>query len=138
MRGCSETRFGCGAGTCTQKPPPAAEKKQLDPICGCDHVKYWNSNIAEIHGVPVKSSGVCPPADATPCSTLAPCAIGLTCNEEVTDATGCALDAGACWGTPVACALNGPKARACTNAMCELQCSLVQSNHAWYDDATCP
>jgi hypothetical protein len=129
---------GCGPGKCKKKPPGAGEKKDFDPVCGCDHVSYWNENIAAIHGAAVKAAGACAPADGIACSGALPCPAGASCNEQVADVTGCALDLGQCWGVPVACGLNGPTGRACTNSMCELQCSLIQSNNSWYADATCP
>lgn len=129
---------GCGMGQCAVKPSPAGEQKQEDPVCGCDGVTYWNANIAAIHGVAVASAGACPGGTAIACSSASPCPAGASCKKLVADAASCGADAGECWQTPFACDLAGAKARACTTQTCELECSLVQSNNAWYDDGTCP
>jgi hypothetical protein len=121
------------------KPSATNEQKDSDLVCGCDHVTYWNANIAAQHGASVAASGACLDAMAVPCSSASPCPTGLRCNEKITDASQCNATAqGTCWGVPIACPFTDKQANACTNNICAGVCALIQSQHPWYDDGSCP
>ena len=126
----------CGAGMCVQKPFAGGQPPQPDPVCGCDGVTYWNKEVAASLGASVAATGSCSMPIA--CSPNMGCPPGMKCNREVADKVSCSPDVmGQCWGTPIQCSLDGPKARACSNDTCELQCSLVQSQNPWFADPTC-
>jgi hypothetical protein len=130
---------GCGDGVCVARPPPGIQPQNKDVVCGCDGVTYWNAPIAWANGAGVKSAGACPDNFAVACDAATPCAPGLECNRKVPAAGACSPQAaGTCWGVPLACALDGPQAKACSNGACALECSLVQSQNPWFDDGGCP
>lgn len=127
---------GCGAGTCKLKPPMAGLSPTPDPVCGCDGVTYWAADVAASKGMSVASQGAC--AAPTPCGPGMACAPNLRCNRNVADEASCDLNAtGICWGTPLSCPLDGPKARGCISGLCELKCSLIQGENPWFEDPTC-
>lgn len=127
---------GCGAGDCVQKPVPAGQSPDPAPVCGCDGVTYWNDEVAASLGMSIESAGAC--AAPIPCGPGLMCPGNMKCNRQVTDEPSCDPQAmGECWGTALSCPLVGPVGRACTNAKCELQCSLIQSQNPWYEDPTC-
>lgn len=127
---------GCGAGQCANKPVPAGLPAEESPVCGCDGVTYWNEPVAASKGQSVAAQGPCLVPLA--CGPQMPCPGGMKCRRRVEDAAACGGDApGECWGTAISCSLDGPRARACSNGTCELECSLVQSQNPWYDDPTC-
>jgi hypothetical protein len=129
----------CGAGACAIKPPPGIQPQTKAEICGCDGVTYWNADIAAASGASVRQAGVCPDKLAVHCDAATPCAPGLRCNRKVEAAAACLPSAtGACWGVPISCALEGPRAKGCTNQACVLECSLVQSQNPWFNDGACP
>ena len=127
---------GCAAGNCKPKPVPAGLSPDPDPVCGCDGITYWSPDVAASKGESVAALGAC--AMPLLCGLGVACPVGMRCSRVVPDGASCSLDAtGECWGTAPSCSLDGPKARACTTATCELQCSLIQSENPWYEDPTC-
>jgi hypothetical protein len=137
---CDKPGCGAGMGTCALQP-----KSQLGlsgapaPVCGCDHVTYWNADYAAFHGISIASQGACPGATAVACDENTPCAGTMKCNRVVAGAAQCDPSApGTCWSMPVSCPLGGASARACSNQTCQSMCDLVQSQNPWWNDATCP
>jgi hypothetical protein len=110
-----------------------------DLVCGCDGVTYWNAHFAAHSGASVAMAGACPGGSGPPCSINQPCPTGLTCNVEVAGVADCSpLAQGVCWGIPSQCPTDGPQAKACTDGSCQFTCSLIASQHSWYDDGMCP
>ena len=137
---CDTPGCGAGMGTCANQP-----KSQLGlsataaPVCGCDHITYWNADYAAFHGTSIASQGACPGAAAVVCDENTPCAGTMKCNRVVAGAAQCAPSAaGTCWSMPVSCPLGGASARACSNQTCQSMCDLVQSQNPWWSDPTCP
>jgi hypothetical protein len=129
---------GCGAGHCVSKPAPGMMSNAEDLVCGCDGVTYWNAHIAAENGSSVNMAGECPGGSGPSCTFESQCGPGLVCNSQVANLAACSPVApGHCWGLPIECPIDGPKAKACTTNTCEVQCSLIASNYAWFDDGTC-
>lgn len=127
---------GCAMGTCTPKPSGAGLSPEAAPVCGCDGVTYWNQEVADSKGASVAAMGPC--SMPVICGPQMPCPGSMKCSREVADGASCSPEAtGECWGTALSCPLDGPKGRACTTATCELTCSLIQSQNAWFEDPTC-
>lgn len=127
---------GCGAGTCKLKPPAAGLSPVPDPVCGCDGISYWAADVAASKGMSVESQGAC--AVPSPCGPGVLCGAGLRCNRNVADLASCDANAtGLCYGVPLSCPLDGPKARGCISGQCELKCSLIQGENPWFEDPTC-
>ncbi len=130
---------GCGAGTCQPKPPLGTLSQAFAPVCGCDHITYWNADLAAYRGAAVLAQGTCTGSNAVACSAMTPCPSGDKCNRQVGAMAQCGAGAqGTCWGVPLACPLSGPKGKACSNASCQTVCTLIQSQNPWWDDGTCP
>jgi hypothetical protein len=107
-------------------------------VCGCDGVSYYNDSIAATHGMSVAHAGRCEQSEVKTCSNQMPCGPGLFCSRQVEGLISCSsFSPGQCWGVPVACDPNGPKARACLGVACADMCSLIQSQNHWYPDPAC-
>jgi len=127
---------GCVSGTCQPRPPAAGLSPDPDPVCGCDGITYWSPDVAASKGQSVAAPGAC--AMPIVCGPNMPCPAGKKCNRPVADSLSCDPGAlGECWATALSCPLDGPKARGCVSSACELQCSLVQSENPWFEDAGC-
>jgi hypothetical protein len=102
---CSKQACEDSVGTCFNTPifcPPDPM-----PVCGCDHVSYWNTCVRQSYGVGADRPYECGPngEHATPCFTNEDCIVpGLTC-AHLLQPTGDCSDPGpgACWGTPPDC-----------------------------------
>lgn len=130
---------GCGPGTCTEKPGPAQIGDASSPVCGCDGVTYWNSDVAAYAGAATMMSGACPSSMSVFCDDTTPCAAGQTCNRPIADASQCGTNApGTCWAVPPECPLmESVQKTACTDMTCAGLCSLIASHNPYYD-GSCP
>lgn len=130
----------CGKGTCAKIP---AEKDNLDPVCGCDEITYWNGTVAANAGVAAKAAGRCG-ASAKGCGGIAgqKCPKGSFCGYELDNGGQCAIldPRGKCWGVPSKCPaiLIGPVTRGCGEVKCEGACELIKAEKPFYKDNTCP
>jgi len=130
----------CGKGTCAKMP---AEKDNLDPVCGCDEITYWNATVAANAGVSAKAAGRCGNT-AKGCGGIAgqTCPKGSSCGYELDNGGQCAIldPRGKCWGLPTKCPtiLIGPVTRGCGEAKCEGACELIKAQKPFFKDATCP
>jgi hypothetical protein len=132
---------GCDTGTCATLP---GESSNINPVCGCDGLTYWNVSVAGHLGVSVKSTGECSPG--TTCGGIAgmqcPGNVAV-CNMKLTTSALCAAAdlAGTCWVLPTICPSGpsiGPVTRACGAPACKSECDLIRSQQPWYDDNSCP
>ena len=121
--------------------------KFFTPACGCDGVSFYNTTIAQSHGMAIRYFGECQPADDLACDNMAnPCGALQKCNAKIAAITDCPaapnqLVNGVCWGVPIACDPLGLQARGCMGAMlgpCADTCSLISSQNPWYADSSCP
>lgn len=130
----------CGAGTCAKMP---AEKSDLDPVCGCDEITYWNATVAARAGVASKAAGRCG-ATAKGCGGVAGqvCPKGSSCGYELDNVGQCGIldPRGKCWGLPSKCPaiLIGPVTRGCGEVKCAGACELIGAQKPFYKDLTCP
>jgi hypothetical protein len=112
---------------------PTAESTGLSPVCGCDHVTYWNSTLAEMRGVNLSDLNECT-QPKTCGGALGGCSNGARCNVNVEKQSGCAggsLATGACWVVPNAC----PKldaVRECSDLACISLCQAITNEHPYY------
>jgi hypothetical protein len=135
--------IGCGMGTCV--PFGAAETSDRTPVCGCDHVTYWNKSLAAHAGVPVSTTGECSGPDSASCGGFANlmCPGEASCNYRISGSPECGGSdiSGTCWVVPKDCPpVNGfgPQNRACNATSCMEECPLILSGQPWYHDGTCP
>ena len=137
---CDKPGCGAGPGTCALQPKSQLGLSQAAaPVCGCDHVTYWNAEYAAFHGISIAAQGACAAAGSIACSNTVLCPGTMKCNRLVADQAQCAPSAvGTCWSMPISCPLGGAAARACSNGACQSVCDLIQSQNPWWDDATCP
>jgi hypothetical protein len=122
--------------------PLGAQAKNLDPVCGCNGITYFNPSIAESAAMSVSAAGSCNDQVAIACSKSSLCPAGSFCNMQVPGTVDCFLGGtnptGTCWATPTACDPAGPKGRGCSPpSFCADVCSLIQSQNTWHADLLC-
>lgn len=142
---CSEGLFcqapGCREGSC-QAPLLAGQSNQeRKPVCGCDGVTYYNSNVAKVFQESVRHVDVCMPNEAQLCSNTTPCKGQRRCNLELPGLAEC-IDVsnakGSCWGLPKPCGREAPMGVACGLGMpCLSYCALVKGELPWHAAAWC-
>lgn len=135
---------GCIMGTCAAVLAGSSTTDDFTPVCGCDGVTYYNVTIAQSEGRAIAHGGACTDLEATPCTDVNPCDVGLFCNKMVAGAADCSAgtptDPGVCWGLPPTCNVSGPHARSCPAGgfACADTCSHIKAGVQWFDDNTCP
>jgi hypothetical protein len=132
----------CGAttGTCTKVP--AIELATFNPVCGCDHVTYWNESIALEHRVSLATTGACLQPDALDCTKDGPaCPNGGHCSYDVVTKSQCSGNpTGSCWILPAVCPVVGaPGVKSCQN-ICLDGCQAITLQAPFYTQGVngCP
>jgi len=74
------------------------------PVCGCDHVTYWNDCLRQQSGVSASTSGECGPG-ARSCNVSSDCpGSGASCAHLLPPQANCGPSGpGNCWVTPNVC-----------------------------------
>jgi hypothetical protein len=128
---------GCAlTGVCIVRPEQQA--LDLTPVCGCDHVTYWNSTIAAAHGANVAATGECG-ANATTCTRSSGCAGEGKCNLEQPLVCSLGDVKGTCWQLPKACiGTTGASVRRCNNQQCTSLCSAIVDERQFVPGTGCP
>lgn len=134
----------CTSGTCAPLP---AQVPEVEPVCGCDGVTYWNSSVAAHARMAVKEKGLCPPGPAKPCGGVSggQCKPGQSCSLEQKVAADCSTTGpqGRCWQLPPTCpsglgASNGLGFMQCGGPdKCAPLCDLIRAGQPFYP-AQCP
>jgi hypothetical protein len=129
---------GCGAGVC-EPVGSGAEDDSRAPVCGCDHVTYWNASVAGSFGVAVESGVECASGMGPTCGGYGgdACPIGLSCNMG---SASCyqTEPMGRCWGMPSTCGDGAPKSTRACDATCATECEQIKAEKIWSYDNTCP
>jgi hypothetical protein len=96
---------GCAAPTGQCEPRPIFCDPSPAPVCGCDHVTYWNDCVRRQNGMPASTFGECG-AGARSCTTASDCGVSTaTCSHVQPPSFPCGPEpAGTCWVTPLDCA----------------------------------
>ncbi len=137
-------------GVCVVKPP-VCDYSELKPVCGCDHLTYWNDCTAASWGVTVISQGLCGTGAKT-ChgNNDCPGMFGATCAHLLPPGVGCgtSADQGTCWVTPPDCSMTGdtrqwqgcpPPGSGAGLGACSSACEAIKVGHPFIQDSTaCP
>jgi hypothetical protein len=124
-------------GVC--EPRPVCLESTPLPVCGCNHVTYWNDCLRQQDGVPASSPGECG-AGTHPCYMNGDCPPGASCSHLLPPMTACGgpPTPGTCWVTPGDCSGTGdtrswapcaPPGGAGGSGPCVSTCKAVQSGH---------
>jgi hypothetical protein len=117
---------------------PEQQSLDLTPVCGCDHVTYWNSTIAAAHGANVAATGECG-ANAAACTRSTGCAGEAKCNLEQPLVCSLGDAKGTCWQLPKSCTgTSGSSVRRCNNQQCTSLCSAIVDERQFVPGAGCP
>jgi hypothetical protein len=120
------------------------------PVCGCNHVTYWNDCLRRQYGVSASTPGECG-AGTHPCFMNSDCSDGATCSHLLPPNTACGGPPapGTCWVTPGDCSATGdprtwapcPPPGGGPGGPCTSTCQAVQSGHPYMPlaaGAACP
>jgi hypothetical protein len=121
------------------------------PVCGCNHVTYWNDCLRQQDGVSASTLGECG-AGTHPCNMNGDCPPGKTCSHLLPPMTACGgpPTPGTCWATPSDCSATGdprswapcaPPGGSGGAGPCISTCQAVQSGHPYMPlapGAACP
>jgi len=98
---CSESQ-----GVCL--PRPVADDPRQAPVCGCDHITYWNDTLRQQFGISASTDGECRSGVRT-CVANEDCGFG-SCSQRLLNPSSCSMPGtGQCWITPIDCANTGDK-----------------------------
>jgi hypothetical protein len=148
---CSKRSCEDAQGFCLPRP---FEEAIEQPVCGCDHITYWNDSLRQRYGISASTMGPCDVDaatcghDATRCATdVASCSHFLSPTQMCGQPPG----SGQCWVTPSDCLddVGGPQFQICpppggTGSMpqgCVSKCQAIQSGHPFValpHGANCP
>jgi Kazal-type serine protease inhibitor domain len=96
-------KIGCeeALGSCQEQPVICLA--DASPVCGCNHVTYWNDCFRRQHGIAAATPGECG-AGAKACTSNAECDRG-TCSHLLLPPATCDTPPGpgVCWVTPPDC-----------------------------------
>ena len=97
-------KLDCLATTGVCEPRPVFCPPEPLPVCGCDHVTYWNDCVRLQSGALGAAPGECR-ADAMPCDSGADCGVAnASCARFVPKDGVCDNQApGVCWVAPPLC-----------------------------------
>jgi hypothetical protein len=124
----------CKTGTC--KPVPAAAGSKFLPVCGCDHVIYWNADLA------IASDASFVPSSACSASSITTCGPG-GCSGHGADVY-CSLRSpsmtescdkppdGVCVRIPSDCGSTTEGGQACGSGDCKTTCELIRAEKPWF------
>lgn len=126
----------CGpTGTCAAR---SDQTPDLNPVCGCDHVTYWNASIAANRGANVASIGACG-ATGIGCTRNSGCAGEAFCDLEQPLVCAVAEVKGTCWQLPRTCeGTNSRQVRRCNNQQCTTLCLAIADERQFVPGTACP
>jgi Kazal-type serine protease inhibitor domain len=87
-------------GAC--QPRPDTCDTDIEPVCGCDGITYWNDCLRLQNGVPTSTWDVCHGAAIT-CDTDDDCGPGASCARLFSYGDRCEHRRGTCWVLPSSC-----------------------------------
>jgi len=99
---CRKTSCGDPTGHCEVRPVFCDDN--FMPVCGCDHVTYWNECYRRRSGQAASFADDCT-AGAHACFDSADCPVGAYCQHLLPRGISCSqtVGAGTCWVTPDVC-----------------------------------
>jgi len=84
-------------------PRPVSDDPMRKPVCGCDHVTYWNDTLRQQYGISASTAGECR-SGAKRCLSSDDCPNG-SCSQMLPDPSRCGTPGtGQCWIIPNECA----------------------------------
>lgn len=98
-------KLDCASPTGLCEPPPLCLDSSAYPVCGCDHITYWNDCLRRQAGVAASTPGECG-VGARACTTAVDCGVpNAACSHVVQPPTyPCGpVSPGTCWVTPLDC-----------------------------------
>jgi hypothetical protein len=121
------------------EPRPVCLDSAPAPVCGCNHVTYWNDCLRMQAGIAASTIGECG-AGTHPCYMNGDCPPGASCSHLLPPMTACGgpLTPGTCWVTPSDCSATGdpriwapcaPPGSSGGSGPCVSTCKAVQSGH---------
>src|SRR5262249_44748400 len=126
-----------GTGTCIKFQ---ADPKSYVPVCGCDHLNYWNGSVASDQKAAIRAADRC--QVGLPCTPGSDCTTGSVqghCDLSVPTQSECLATppTGTCWVLPSDCQNTPGTGFGCdASHPCKTQCDFILNNEAW-TPATC-
>ena len=145
---CAKPTCGADLGVCTLPSIVCDTDGKPFPVCGCNHVTYWNDCMREQAGVSASTPGECG-GSAPPCYTNDDCDNAATCAHPPLMSCGGPPGPGTCWVTPDCPTMDKPRYQLCPPPgggnegppPCLSTCEAIQSGHPFTQlphGAQCP
>jgi hypothetical protein len=130
----------CQAGICVTAPQgPLSNTMNLQ--CGCDHVTYWNPDVAAAAGASIAFAGECLATVSCGGINNNRCGPSAICNLRQFSMNECNVSnpSGTCWGLPPDCpaASADTIGQSCVTMQCIDLCTVIRQGHLWFQDPTC-
>ncbi|MEI9935898.1 MAG: hypothetical protein WDO69_01610 [Pseudomonadota bacterium] len=84
-------------------PRPVSDDAAREPVCGCDHITYWNDTLRQQYGITASAAGECK-SGARTCISNDDCGSYASCAHLLFNMSSCGMPGtGTCWITPNDC-----------------------------------
>ena len=106
---CQKQACSDAAGVCL--PRPVSDDPVRAPVCGCDHITYFNDTLRQQYGISASTNGECR-SGARTCINSDDCGPDGSCSHRLPNFNACSMPGtGQCWITPNDCASTSDKPR---------------------------
>jgi hypothetical protein len=144
---CKKATCDAEKGTCRPRGPECrGATAEFEPVCGCDHITYWNTCVIEHEGINVAAAGECTGSNRPTCSrdqggASCPEREHAHCYRPVEVCGDTSPTQGVCWVLPSECPENEPQTqRYCGgtagSARCIGLCEVIEAENSFRRDAS--
>jgi hypothetical protein len=143
---CKKAMCDAAKGTCQPRGPECrGNMTAFEPVCGCDHITYWNTCAIEHDGINVASTGECTGSNRPTCTRdgggdSCPSRSHAHCYRPVEMCGDTSPTTGVCWVLPAECPENEPQdQRYCGgtagSARCIGLCEVIEAENSFRRDS---
>ncbi|HEX6276898.1 MAG TPA: Kazal-type serine protease inhibitor domain-containing protein [Polyangiaceae bacterium] len=144
---CQKATCDAAKGTCRPLGPECrGAMAEFEPVCGCDHITYWNTCVIEHEGINIAATGECTGSSRPTCTRdeggeSCPSRSHARCYRPVDVCGDTSPTTGVCWVLPSECPDDEPQTtRYCGgtagSARCIGFCEVLDAENSFRRDAS--